>query len=129
MESRIFEYRRCGIRKHAHALVSLFPPLGSLAGATWPAARRANQVELSEGGILARSLCGQACIPWDEVTVVRRHRTTMGRVSLMVEADCPARRIEIVESLPGFDELARTVRKLAGVAELIDLDDVRQHAA
>ena len=52
---------------------------------------------------------------------MRRSRTGFGRVTLAVEAAGPSRRIEIAESLPGFDQLAQVVRERAGVGEIVEL--------
>src|SRR5690242_13123355 len=92
-----------------------------LAGAVWPAARRADRVELDHEHLRARSLTGIVHIRWEEITIVRRSRTGFGRVTLAVEAAAPRRRIEIAESLPGFEQLARQVRERAGVGEVVEL--------
>jgi hypothetical protein len=53
-----FEYEHCPLRSRAHGLVRLVPPLRTAAGMLWPAARRADRVELSADGVFARSLAG-----------------------------------------------------------------------
>ncbi len=118
---RLFEYPHCPLRRRAHALADRLPVIRPLAGMVWPAARRADRVELAADGVRARALAGFVRIGWDEVTVVRRSRTFTGSVSVAVEARWPRRRIEVVESLPGFEQLVRALREHTGVGEVVDL--------
>jgi hypothetical protein len=117
----IFEYDDCPLRDGAHTVARVLPFLRPLAGLVWPAGRRADRVQLSEDGILARSLSGYARIPWDEVGAVHRSRTTWGRMTVHVVAANPARQIEIAESLPGFDDLVATILHNAGQGEVVHL--------
>ena len=116
-----FEYEHCPLRSRAHRIARVLPPLRPLAGLVWPAARRADRIELSDDGILARSLSGYARIGWDEVGAVHRSRTTWGRMIVNVVAGKPDRQIEIAESMPGFDELVRTILHNAGTGEIVHL--------
>src|SRR3954451_17190331 len=104
-EQVIFEYEQCPLRDRAHRVARLLPFLRPLAGLVWPAARRADRVQLSEDGILARSLRGYARIGWDEVGAVHRSRTRRRRMPVHVVAAATARQIEITESMPGFEDL------------------------
>ena len=116
-----FEYPHCPLRRRAHAVADRVPGMRRLAAALWPAARRADRVELDLEQLWARSLGGFVRIGWEEITTVRRCRIGFGRVTLAVEAGEPRRRIEIAESLPGFEQLARLVRERAAVGEIVEL--------
>jgi hypothetical protein len=117
----IFEYEHCPLRDRAHGVARVLPFVRPLAGLVWPAARRADRVQLSEDGILARSLRGYARIGWEEVGAVHRSRTTWGRMTVHVVAANPARQIEITESMPGFDDLVATILRNAGQGEIVHL--------
>ena len=80
-----------------------------MAGLTWPAARRAERVEVSEDGIAARSLAGHDSIAWSDVAAIRRARTTWGRKTVHIIARTGSQ-IEIAETIPGFEELAAMLR-------------------
>jgi hypothetical protein len=116
-----FEYEDCPLRDRAHAVARVLPFLRPLAGLVWPAARRADRVQLSDDGMLARSLSGYARIGWDEVRAVHRSRTTWGRMTVHVVAAKPSRQIEITESMPDFDDLVATILHNAGQGEIIHL--------
>jgi hypothetical protein len=127
-ETLTFEYPDCGIRHGVRVFARVLPPVRPLAALFWPAARRADQIELSRDGIFARSLSGYARIGWDEISAVHRARTTWGRMTVHVVAGNPDRQIEITESIPGFDELVRTILANAGVGEVVHLDAARRAA-
>ena len=116
-----FEYEDCPLRSRAHRLARHFPPIRPLAALVWPAARRADRLELSQDGLLARSLSGYVRIGWDEVGAVDRSRTTWGRMTLHVVAGSPTRHIEIAESMPGFDDLVATIVHNAGMGDVVQL--------
>ena len=116
-----FEYEDCPLRSRAHRLARVIPPIRPLAAALWPAARRADRVELSHDGILARSLAGYARIGWHEVSAVHRSRTTWGRMTVHVVAQRPARQVEIAQSMPGFDDLVRAILHNARMGEVVHL--------
>jgi len=117
----VYQYEHCPLRSRAHRLARWLPPIRPLAGLVWPAARRADRIELSDDGILARSLTGYARIGWDEVGAVHRARTTWGRMTVHVVATRPTPHIEIAETMPGFDELVRAVLDGAGTGEIVHL--------
>jgi len=127
-EQLTFEYPDCGLRHGARVVARVLPPVRPLAALVWPAARRADHVQLSADGIFARSFSGYARIGWDEVVAVHRARTTWGRMTVHITANSPVRLIEITESLPGFDELVRTIRANVHVGEVIHLDAPRRAA-
>jgi PH (Pleckstrin Homology) domain-containing protein len=116
-----YEYEYCPLRSRAHRMARIVPPIRPLAALTWPAARRADRVELSEDGLRVRSLAGYTRIGWDEIGAVHRSRTTWGRMTLHVVASGPSRHIEIAESMPGFDDLVATILHNAGMAEVVPL--------
>ncbi len=120
-ESVVYEYEHCPLRNRVQSVARVVPPLRPLAGLVWPAARRADRIELSPDGVFARSLTGYARIPWDQVQAVHRSRTTWGRMTVHVVATKPSRQIEIAESMPGFDELVRTILHNAQMGEVVHL--------
>ena len=117
----VYEYEQCPLRDRTQAVARVLPLLRPLAALVWPAARRADRVELSADGVFARSLSGYARIPWDQVQAVHRSRTTWGRMTVHVVAAKPNRQIEIAESMPGFDELVRTILHNAHMGEVVHL--------
>jgi len=120
-ETFTFEYEPCPLRSRAHRLARVIPAIRPLAGVLWPAARRADRIELSHDGILARSLAGYARIGWEEVAAVHRSRTTWGRMTVHVVAQRPPRQIEIAQSMPGFDDLVRAILHNARIGEIVHL--------
>jgi hypothetical protein len=120
-EAFTFEYEPCPLRSRAHRLARVVPPIRPLASLLWPAARRADRIELSHDGILARSLAGYARIGWEEVAAVHRSRTTWGRMTVHVVAQRPERQIEIAQSMPGFDDLVRAILDNARIGEIVHL--------
>jgi hypothetical protein len=110
MEPAVFEYPRCALRDACQAVAAAFPPLRAVAAPTWPAARRADRVAVSEDGIEARTLAGHESIAWGDVAAVRRTHTTWGRITVHVIARTGSQ-IEIAETNPGFDELAAMLRR------------------
>ncbi len=116
-----FEYEHCPLRDRAHAVARVLPFIRPVAGLLWPAARRADRVQLSDDGILARSLSGYTRIGWDEVNGVHRSLTTWGRMTVHVVAAAPDRQIEITESLPRFDDLVATILQHARQGEVVHL--------
>ena len=63
-EEVTFEYEYCPLRSRAHRLARMMPPIRALAGMVWPAARRADRIQLTQDGLLARSLSGYVRIGW-----------------------------------------------------------------
>jgi len=117
----VYEYEHCPLRDRTQAVARVLPLLRPLAALVWPAARRADRIELSPDGVFARSLSGYVRIPWDQVQAVHRSRTTWGRMTVHVVAAKPNRHIEIAESMPGFDELVRTILHNAHMGEVVHL--------
>jgi predicted SPOUT superfamily RNA methylase MTH1 len=120
-EPVVYEYEDCPLRDRTHRVARVLPVLRPLAALAWPAARRADRIELSEDGIFARSLAGYARIGWEEVGAVHRSRTTWGRMTVHIVASSPARQIEITESMPGFDDLVATILHNAHQGEIVHL--------
>ena len=110
MEPLVFEYPRCALRDASQAVARALPPLRVAAGLAWPAARRADRVSVTQTGIEARSLAGRHTIAWEDITAVRRARTTWGRVTVHVIGRSGSQ-IEVAETLPGFAELAALLRR------------------
>jgi hypothetical protein len=110
MEPAVFEYPRCPLRDASQAVAGALPPLRVVAALAWPAARRADRVEVSEDGIEAWSLAGHDSIAWEDVAAVRRAQTTWGRMTVHVLGQ-DGSRIEIAETIPGFDELLATLTR------------------
>jgi hypothetical protein len=121
MESGVYEFAHCALRSRVHRVADRAPWVRSVAALLWPAASRADRVELAQDGIRARSLAGFTRIGWDEVALLRRHRTRTGRVTLVIEG--AARSIEISEAIPDFTALARAVHERSGVGEVVALPD------
>ena len=125
MDDHVLAYPYCPIRSRAQRLADHLPLLRPVAGALWPAARRADTVRLTDSGLTARSLAGVSEIAWPEVAAVRRARTTWGRMTMHVVAT-DGRQIEVSETLPGFAELVRVVHQATGLGQVVPL---RPHQA
>jgi hypothetical protein len=106
----VYAFERCPFRDAAHAVADRSAVVRRAAGALWPAARRAERIELSDEGIEAWTLTGKTRLAWRDVTAVGSARTLMGRRTLRIRGT--GGRIEIAPILPGYDELERRV--LAG---------------
>jgi hypothetical protein len=107
-----YAYPHCPFRAVTHDLVARVPGLRALASAVWPAARRAERLELSTSGIAAWGLGGCERLDWADVTAVQRSRTPLGRRTLRVVAG--ERTIEVASMMPGFDELTARLCSAAG---------------
>ena len=108
--TNVYAFERCPFRDMAHAVADRSSIARHAAKALWPAARRAERVEVSDEGIEAWTLTGTTRLAWDDVTEVESVRTPLGRRSLRIRGG--GERIEIVAILPGFAELE--TRVLAG---------------
>ena len=106
--SEIYAFEQCPFRDAAHAVADRSAVVRSLAHALWPAARRAERVEISDDGIDAWTLTGQTHLSWDDVTTVRSERRFLGRETLRI--DGPAGHIDVAPILPGYEDLERRVR-------------------
>ena len=106
--TEVFAFEHCPFRNAAHAVADRSPAVRRAARALWPAARRAERVELSDDGIDAWTLTGKTHLAWDDVTGVHSARSLLGRELLRI--DGAGGQIEIAPVLPGYDELERRVR-------------------
>ena len=103
--SEIYAFEPCPFRDAAHSVADRSSIARGAARALWPAARRAERVEISDEGIAAWTL-----IAWDDVTGVESERTLLGRRTLRIRSS--AGRIDIAPILPGYEQLEQRV--LAG---------------
>jgi len=108
--SNVYAFEPCPFRDMAHAVADRSSIARHAANALWPAARRAERVEVSDEGIEAWTLTGSTRLAWDDVTEVESARTPLGRRSLRIRGGGGC--IDIVAILPGFAELESRV--LAG---------------
>lgn len=106
--TEVYAFEDCPFRNAAHAVADRSSVVRHAAHALWPAARRAERVEVSDEGIEAWTLTGRTQLAWDDVTDVRCERTLLGRETLRI--DGPAGHIHVAPVLPGYDELERRVR-------------------
>jgi hypothetical protein len=97
----VYAFERCPLRDMAHAVADRSALVRHTAGALWPAARRAERVELSDDGIAVWSLTGQKYVAWEDIAAVRLGRTLQIRGA--------AGRIDVPPHLPGFDQIERRV--------------------
>jgi hypothetical protein len=108
----VYAFERCPFRDTAHAVADRSSVARHLARALWPAARRAERVEISDKGIAAWTLVGHTQLAWDDVTGVESARTLLGRRTLRIRGS--EGRIDVAPILPGYAELESRV--LAGRA-------------
>jgi len=120
MDNHVLAYPYCPLRSRAHRLAVHIRPLRPVAGWLWPAARRADRVQLSAQGLTVRSLAGDTEIAWSDIAAVRRARTTWGRMTMHVVAR-DGRQVEVAETLPGFAELVRVVHQATGLGQVVPL--------
>ncbi|HEY3614885.1 MAG TPA: hypothetical protein VGK92_14325 [Gaiellales bacterium] len=112
--TEVYAFEHCPFRNAAHAVADRSALVRHAAHALWPAARRAERIELTDAGIDAWTLTGQTHLAWDDVTEVRSARTLLGRETLLI--DGAGGQIEVAPVLPGYDELERRVRAGRGSA-------------
>lgn len=103
----VYAFEHCPLRNATHAVADRSAIVRGAARALWPAARRAERVELSADGIAAWSLGGHTRLGWDEITAVRSGRTLLGRKTLRVRGETG--RMQIAPILPGYAEIERRV--------------------
>jgi hypothetical protein len=106
--TNVYAFERCPLRDATHAVADRSAVVRAAARTLWPAARRAERVELSADGIAAWSLGGFTRLRWNEITAVRLGRTLLGRRTLRIEGG-QGRRMQIAPILPGFAEIERRV--------------------
>ena len=98
----VYAFERCPLRDIAHAVADRSAIVRHAAGALWPAARRAERVELSDDGIKVWTLTGQTYVAWDDIALVRSGRTLQIRGA--------GERIDVAPNLPGFEQIELRVR-------------------
>ena len=103
----MYAFERCPFRDAAHAVADRSGLVRGVARALWPAARWAERVEITHGGIEAWTLTGRTCLAWDEIVSVRAARTPLGRRSLRIRGS--EGRIVVARLIPGSAELERRV--------------------
>ncbi len=105
--TEVYEFEQCPLRDRAHAVADRSALARLVARALWPAARRAERVELSTDAIEAWTLDGPTRLTFAEITSVRPLRTLVsGRV---LRIDGRSGRIEISPTLPGYVDIERSV--------------------
>ena len=109
-----YAFEDCPLRNMAHSVADRSSAVRLVARALWPAARRAERVELSDEGIEAWSLGGQTRLMWGDVTDVRSARTLLGRQTLRIRGT--SGRIDVAPILPRYEELERRVLERRAVA-------------
>jgi hypothetical protein len=107
----VFAFENCPLRNATHKVADRSAVVRTVARAVWPAARRAERVELSDEGIEAWSLGGHSHLAWDDVTTVRSWRMPFGRRALHVRG--AGARIEVATLMPGYEQIEQRVRELA----------------
>jgi hypothetical protein len=107
----VFAFEHCPLRNATHKVADHSAIVRGTARALWPAARRAERVELSDEAIEVWGLGGHTRLAWGEITAVRSSRTLLGRKTLRIRGG--QRRIQIAPILPGFAEIERRVRAKA----------------
>jgi hypothetical protein len=103
----VYAFERCPFRDMAHAVADRSFIARHAARALWPAARRAERVEISDEGIEAWTLTGHTRIGWGDVTGVQSARTLLGRKTLRIRG--AEGRIDVAPVLPGYEQLERSV--------------------
>ncbi len=107
----VFEFENCPLRNATHKVADRSAAFRLVAGQVWPAARRAERVELTDEGIEAWSLSGHTRLAWSEITSVRSYRVPFGRRTLHVRS--ASGRIEIAPLLPGYEQIRERIFTLA----------------
>jgi Bacterial PH domain len=97
----VYAFEQCPLRDLTHAVADRSAIVRHTFGALWPAAHRAERVELSDEGVTAWSLTGQTFLAWDDIATVRSGRTLQIRGS--------GGRIDVAPNLPGFEQIERRV--------------------
>ena len=109
-----YAFECCPLRNMAHSVADRSSAVRLVARALWPAARRAERVELSDDAIEAWGLGGQTRLMWRDVTDVRSARTLLGRRTLRIRGT--SGRIDVAPILPRYEELERRVLERRAVA-------------
>ena len=107
MTSTAYEFEYCPLRNASHKVADRSAAVRAVARTLWPAARRAERVELSDEGIESWGLGGHTRLRWDEITEVRSGRVLLGRTTLRISG--PAGHMQIAPILPGYGEIEQRV--------------------
>ena len=103
----VYAFEYCPLRNATHKVADRSALVRATARTLWPAARRAERVELSDDAIEVWGLGGHTRMPFRDVTSVRSSRTLLGRKTLRIRG--PQGRIQIAPILPGYPEIERRV--------------------
>lgn len=103
----VYAFEHCPLRNATHKVADRSALVRATALTLWPAARRAERVELSDDAIEVWGLGGHTRMPFRDVTSVRSSRTLLGRTTLRIRG--PQGRIQIAPILPGYPEIERRV--------------------
>ena len=117
----VYSFERCPFRDTAHAVADRSSIVRSVARALWPAARRAERVEISGDGIEAWTLVGQTQLAWGDVTEVQSSRTLLGRRTLRIHG--AGGRIDVAPVMPGYAELESRVLAERSAVSGVRLDE------
>ena len=105
--AEIYAFEPCPFRDAAHALADRSAIVRSAARVLWPAATRAERVEVSDEGIAAWTLTGTTRLAWNDVTDVQLARSPLGRRMLRIRGN--EGRIDVVRLLAGYTALESRV--------------------
>jgi hypothetical protein len=103
----VFAFEHCPLRNATHAVADRSSLVRCAARTLWPAARRAERVELSDDAIEVWGLGGHTRLAFREITTVRSSRTLLGRKTLRIGGG--KRTIQIAPILPGYAEIEKRV--------------------
>jgi hypothetical protein len=110
----VYAFEHCPLRNATHKVADRSAIVRGTARALWPAARRAERVELSDDAIEAWGLGGHTRLTFTEITTVRSARTLLGRKTLRIGGG--KGKIQIAPILPGSAEIERRVLERAARA-------------
>ena len=99
----VYAFERCPFRDAVHAVADRSSIARSAARVLWPAATRAERVEVSDEGIEAWTLTGTTRLDWGDITAVEVARSPLGRRMLRIRGS--EGRIDVVRLLPGYTAL------------------------
>ncbi len=103
----VYAFEHCPLRNATHKVADRSALVRATARALWPAARRAERVELSDDAIEVWGLGGHTRVAWGEITGVSSERRLLGRRTLRIRGG--RRPIQIAPILPGYAEIERRV--------------------
>ena len=103
----IYAFEPCPFRDAAHAVADRSSLVRSAARVLWPAATRAERIEVTDEGIEAWTLTGTTSLAWDDITGVQFKRSPLGRRMLRIRGS--GGRIDVARLLPGYEALESRV--------------------